>query len=345
MTPRGRAGLAAVLSLWLWSWSCWAQYAQGEDVPVPEYARILRSLDGRLEHADAQGVERISAQLAQLRISWRQERLVPDPALVRALREHHDARARRLIAQMLAGLDAADHAPPAQVVDHQALQSLARSQQQQALAAHGDLDGMPILNPELSDHTISRLEALRDWLGARWDELMNLLSRWFGHSQRPGQPPSSSHLTLIVLIVIGVIAIGFTILALWQGRAAQAAPNAPASKSPASDADPRSRASRDWQRYADELFAAGRYREGVRAWYHAVLVQCWANGLIRHRQGWTNWEYASHLPSGWGSRVAFVDLTARFDRSWYGNLGGRAEAEAFAQHASTLYAALVASPP
>ena len=57
------------------------------------------------------------------------------------------------------------------------------------------------------------------------------------------------------------------------------------------DADPLSREQDEWEKYAAELAAAGRLREAIRAWYHAVLVGLFRAGLLHHHKGRTNWEY------------------------------------------------------
>jgi len=84
------------------------------------------------------------------------------------------------------------------------------------------------------------------------------------------------------------------------------------------DEDPLSRGATEWERYAAQLAAAGRYREAIRAWYHAVLVTCYSAGVLHFRKGRTNWEHAARLGPDAPYRPAFLDITRRFDREWYG---------------------------
>ena len=108
-------------------------------------------------------------------------------------------------------------------------------------------------------------------------------------------------------------------------------------------ADPRSRAADEWIRYAQELLALGRHREAIRAWYHAILVGCWSNGLLHHRVGLTNWEYALALSAANSWRARFLDLTQRFDQAWYGGRVEIDESHAFALEAEQILAQLRAA--
>src|SRR5207244_5595400 len=85
------------------------------------------------------------------------------------------------------------------------------------------------------------------------------------------------------------------------------------------DEDPLSRAANEWERYAAQLAAAGRIREAIRAWYHAVLVTLYGAGILHFRKGRTNWEYISTITPTIPWRGDFVKLTRRFEHEWYGS--------------------------
>jgi hypothetical protein len=85
------------------------------------------------------------------------------------------------------------------------------------------------------------------------------------------------------------------------------------------DEDPLSRGAMEWERYAIQLAAAGRFREAIRAWYHAVLVTCYAAGVLHFRKGRTNWEYVATLAPSLPWRPEMIRLTRRFEREWYGS--------------------------
>jgi hypothetical protein len=84
------------------------------------------------------------------------------------------------------------------------------------------------------------------------------------------------------------------------------------------DENPLSREASGWEEHARELAAERRFREAIRAWYHAVLVALFQAGLLHHQKGRTNWEYVARLDPRLGWRPGFVALTRLFDREWYG---------------------------
>jgi hypothetical protein len=77
-------------------------------------------------------------------------------------------------------------------------------------------------------------------------------------------------------------------------------------------------AASEWEEYAAKLTSAGRYREAIRAWYHALLVTHFRAGLLHFRKGRTNWEYCYALPHNITWRERFMDLTGFFEVEWYG---------------------------
>ena len=84
------------------------------------------------------------------------------------------------------------------------------------------------------------------------------------------------------------------------------------------DEDPLSRGANEWERYAAQLAAAGRTREAIRAWYHAVLVTLYAAGILHFKKSRTNWEYIAALSPDIAWRGEFVTMTRRFETEWYG---------------------------
>src|SRR6185369_14360275 len=122
---------------------------------------------------------------------------------------------------------------------------------------------------------------------------------------------------LVITIVVVMLIIAFEVLR--RGRRAKpatiAASDPIASKR---DEDPLSRGATEWERYAAQLAEAGRIREAIRAWYHAVLVTCYSAGILSFRKGRTNWEYVSMMRAEVAWRPQFADLTRRYEREWYG---------------------------
>src|SRR5213078_2401362 len=94
----------------------------------------------------------------------------------------------------------------------------------------------------------------------------------------------------------------------------------------ARDADPLSRGANEWERYAAQLAAAGRTREAIRAWYHAVLVTLYAAAILHFKKGRTNWEYIAALSPELAWRGEFVTMTRRFEMEWYGRAQSNVDA-------------------
>jgi len=304
------------------------------EISVADYRQELISLDGALARHDHQAVIADRRLLSEIRILYGADRLDADPVLLAALDRPAVGRARHLIALQLSQLDrqtTAAGAPQAAIQSNsQALAAIAAQQRLAQVARDGDLGGPALHRVRLPDLLHRVLVAIGHGILHALRAIWHWLRSWFGDGTADDAGHGTSHMIILVVLVCVVIAIGFVVLALLNRSQAQAVlPGPAASQAAARDADPRSRASDEWRRYGDRLAAEGRWREAMRAWYHAVLVQCWTTGTIRHRVGWTNWEYAAHLPAGWSQRAAFVDLTARFDRHWYGNLGGPDDADAF----------------
>lgn len=122
---------------------------------------------------------------------------------------------------------------------------------------------------------------------------------------------------IAILVAIVVVILAWTAIR----RSRRAAPVLVESAAPISssrDDDPLSRASNEWEKYAAQLAAAGRYREAIRAWYHAVLVTLYGASILHFRKGRTNWEYVAALSPALPWRRDFIDLTRKFEHEWYG---------------------------
>ena len=123
----------------------------------------------------------------------------------------------------------------------------------------------------------------------------------------------------VVILIVGILAV----LAIEVARRSKRRLAVPIAESdPVAsrrDEDPLSRGANEWERYAAQLAAAGRIREAIRAWYHAVLVTLYGAGILHFRKGRTNWEYVSALSPELGWRGEFVQLTRRFEEEWYGH--------------------------
>ncbi|HVQ31895.1 MAG TPA: DUF4129 domain-containing protein [Vicinamibacteria bacterium] len=164
-----------------------------------------------------------------------------------------------------------------------------------------------------------------DWVASLVRTILDWLAKL-----RPRNAPSAQQggPTTAAIAVVAVAAVVLAVLAYRTLRRGAAAEEIASDQvfSSAKDEDPLSREVGEWERHARDLAASGRWREAVRAWYHAVLVCLFQQGLLHYQKGRTNWEYASRLAPETAWRRTFLDLTRLFDREWYGRPTSDAEA-------------------
>jgi hypothetical protein len=172
------------------------------------------------------------------------------------------------------------------------------------------------------------LLAVADWMG----ELMRTLGRWLRRlipeRARPAEEEAGTTATVAVVFaaVVGALLVVLALRALRREAVGlDGAVSSPVASS-SRDEDPLSREASGWESYAGELASQARWREAVRAWYHAVLVTLFRSGLLHHQRGRTNWEYVAQLGPDLVWRGGFVSLTRRFDREWYGRRTSSREA-------------------
>jgi hypothetical protein len=193
---------------------------------------------------------------------------------------------------------------------------------------------------EVLDTNVEETGALKraiHWMGKAYDWLVALLGRiydwmrklWPSEPAKEGTLPTTAGLPWMVTAVVIFIVVFLLILAFEViRRSRKAATPAVAESEPVSsqrDDDPLSRATNEWERYAEELAAVGRNREAIRAWYHAVLVTLFSAAILHFRKGRTNWEYLASLPASLPWRPQMIELTRRFEREWYGHAESPAE--------------------
>ncbi len=171
------------------------------------------------------------------------------------------------------------------------------------------------------------LVAAYDWVASLVEKIRDWLARF-----RPRREPASSGLGGTTSAAIAVVAVAALLLAVLAYRTLRRG-SGPAVEvesdrllSSAKDEDPLSREVGEWEKHARDLAAARRWREAIRAWYHAVLVCLFQQGLLHYQKGRTNWEYAARLPPETSWRPTFLDLTRLFDREWYGRPSSDPEA-------------------
>ena len=230
-----------------------------------------------------------------------------DPALM--------ARIELTVAE-LGGAAASDAAP-----DPKLLRQVAAEQDVPELARGGELAAPAMPEVPLIERVLNSIGESLKWVGKKVGQFIDWL-REFLPDQLTEGPGTTLGMRWIVIGVVALIVIGIVFLAIEvirrarRGDADTLTSSAPSRS--ARDDDPLSRGATEWERYAAQLAAAGRFREAIRAWYHAVLVTCYAVGALHFRKGRTNWEYIASLSSATTWRPELIRLTQRFEQEWYG---------------------------
>ncbi|MHC5053195.1 MAG: DUF4129 domain-containing protein [Planctomycetota bacterium] len=205
--------------------------------------------------------------------------------------------------------------------------------------AGGDVSGLPYRENDFAEWLFGKLEGAARWVWRKigptlWRIFRGILSWLFrllvGGSASGGGGVSVTRLIVVLLVVVAAI-VG--VLLAWhiiQSRGRPTVHVAAASSGPVAssrDEDALSRTATEWERYAAELAAAGRSREAIRAWYHALLVTLFRAGHLHYRKGRTNWEYAFALPPGLVWRGRFTEVVRAFEREWYGRTSSSTDVE------------------
>lgn len=333
--PLRRLGPALLLAL---LGGIGAAPATAANLTIGEYRARLAAIGTRLDAGDWVGAGLASGALLGERVTYGRtagESIATDASLLRPLsRAKALAEARgpggvnvrrlnRLVAE-LAEMEkraAANEAQPprgASTEEDRALLERLRAREKLA-----DLpEGGALPQPKAPDGVVEALtdffEPLTRVLRSIGRKILDWLDRMLTSLNRP-KAGGVSNLSIAITLIIALALAGAVLLYVRRRKRTggeETVREAPTP--PAADDDPLSREVGEWERYARELERAGRLREAVRAWYHAVLVALYRTGFVHYRRGRTNWEYVSSLSPTLAVRPGFADLTRRFEREWYG---------------------------
>ena len=213
--------------------------------------------------------------------------------------------------------------------DRKLLEELEKQQSAGTLKEGGEIIAPELANASIFERIADSIKRGIDWVADKLSDFFDWLKKFWPDIRVPKGRPTGG-MRWIVGATVALIAIVIAILAFEAIRRSKRRPtdvaveSAPASS--ARDADPMSRGANEWERYAAQLAAAGRIREAIRAWYHAVLVTLYGAGVLTFRKGRTNWEYVSALTPTLPWRGEFVRLTRRFEHEWYGSANSNPDA-------------------
>jgi hypothetical protein len=295
--------------------------AQGA-ITIDDYAGGLRRMHSfvtakQLDAAKAEAAHYAGKDIVSPRGNFR-----ADDSLLHAIREARGpdpvllARIALTIDELRAA--GASGAP----ADPKLLQQVAAEQEVPELARGGEVGTVPIPETPLIKQIAKSIIDTFEWIGKKIGQLIDWIVDFFPR-RSPERPGATSGMRWIVIAIVAVIVLAIIVLAIEvTRRARRGGANVIASTAPmrsTRDDDPLSRGATEWERYAAQLAGAGRYREAIRAWYHAVLVTCYAAGALHFRKGRTNWEYIASLPPSTLWRPELIRLTQRFEQEWYGS--------------------------
>jgi hypothetical protein len=323
-----------------------AQEIQAPRISVGEYAAALEEIAADVRGGRLDLARTAARDLERTEVAWAGELLAPDPIVLAGVVGANDGAAARRALPRLDRLAkdlravSGDAAPVMREPSPRVLDGLAPPEDPQK----GGTVTPPRL-PEVSvpqraaDAILAAWDVVVRWWRAFWDWLESLVPARV-------RPQGDARGVARVAVIFTVVAI--VLLVVLAVRAARGRRAAPAQESvlqdSAADEDPLSRETSEWERHARELAAALRFREAIRAWYHAVLTALFRRGELHYRKGRTNWEYVAGLSPQLAWRGGFIALTRQFDREWYGRRTSDREAhEACAHQARLILDAIHAS--
>jgi hypothetical protein len=232
----------------------------------------------------------------------------------------HDLGVETRIDATIAALRTTTPSKPA-AIDQPLLLRLQREQTVPELRRGGRIGGVQPKTPWL-ERVAHAITAAAKWIVKKIEKFFEWLMRFWPKDDPKKKTASSAmrwtvgSLVGLILLILGVLA--FEVIRRSPKRAATVVEES-APLTSARDDDPLSRGANEWERYAAQLAAAGRLREAIRAWYHAVLVTLYGANILHYRKGRTNWEYVAAIGPEHAWRARFIELTQHFEHEWYGS--------------------------
>lgn len=299
--------------------------ASARALPVGDYVAALERIESLLASKQLAAAQSEARALKGAGVTWSKGTFRTDESLLRAIADAknpdgpHRARLLTTIAEIrrVTGMESA-------TADRKLLERIAAEQEPPELPKGGAIPTAIEADVPMLERIAQAISDMWDWTARQLGKLLDWLLDLLPRPRIPGLAGASG-LTrwitfgVVALIVIVVLVLAFKVLRRSRAGSSEALETSAPLGSRA-DEDPLSRGATEWERYAVQLAAAGKFREAIRAWYHAVLVTCYAAGILHFRKGRTNWEYVASLGPSLEWRPEMIELTRRFEREWYGSL-------------------------
>jgi hypothetical protein len=296
--------------------------ARGETIVIQEYIGRLERIQASLAAGQLDSARNDAKALAADEVVSPLGRFHADEALLTGIASAAQPD-HRLTTRLAVTIDELRRAAPSAVPasNPKLLTAVAAEQEVPELAPGGNVPTKVNVQVPFVQRIFEAIGRGLEWLGEKLGKLVDWLIDFLPRSNRSDGKPGD--IRWPVLIMTGLIVLAVVVMAIVAlRRSKKDKPALAESIEPAGskrDENPLSRGSTEWERYAGQLAAEGRYREAIRAWYHAVLVTCYSTGILYFRKGRTNWEYIAALPPSLLWRADLIDLTRRFELEWYGH--------------------------
>ena len=298
---------------------------------IEEYVGALERIDGSLAAKQLPLAQTEAQTLLGAKITWSKGTFAADASVLNAIIQArtaegpHRARLASTIVELrrAAGMEAAS-------ANKKLLEQIAAEQEPPPLPKGGDIKTTIEKDIPLLERIANAIADALRWIRNKLRDFIRWL-RDFLPERRPGAGGGALMQWIIYGIVAAIVVIVIVLAVGVIRRSRAGTPDEVTTSAPLgsrADEDPLSRGATEWERYAGELANAERYREAIRAWYHAVLVTCYAAGILHFRKGRTNWEYLATLAPTLAWRPDLIELTRRFEREWYGSLQSTEDAYA-----------------
>jgi hypothetical protein len=282
------------------------------------YQRELQGIDAQLARGETKPAAAAARKLLEQKLDGG---LSPDAFTLQPIADGAPRRPR--LQQLLKTLQTQPLAKAAS--DSKNLLQTVRERQRADMGnAGGELRDTLMPEPTLLEWIVSAIGRAWTWFWETLKRFYDWINSLFPDSHPDDQPGKQGaggvHVVPVVLVLVGLILVIVIALALRAALRPEP-PRKEASSDKASskkDDDPLSRSVSGWEERAVALAAEGRYREAIRAWYHAILVHAASAGLLQYQRGRTNWEYVHLMSPAISWRPLFSELTRLFEREWYG---------------------------